>query len=81
MLQEIIVAPIVLASALYSLWRLAPDGLRRTWAARAAAVGRRLGLNATASVQLHETLAAGRSCGECERCKGCGTATPPQAES
>ena len=74
MVQDFIVAVIVLASVLYAFWMLMPAVLRSASAAALAAAARRLGLGEQRSQSLHASLAANRGCGQCDGCKGCAIA-------
>ncbi|HEX9718984.1 MAG TPA: DUF6587 family protein [Ramlibacter sp.] len=77
MVQEIIVGLIVIASAIYTFWLLAPAGVRRAGAAALAALARRFGLDAQASRQLQARLAEHGGCGDCKTCNHCATLRRP----
>ena len=81
MLQNLIVFLIVLAAALYALWRWLPLVWRRGAARRLAAGAQNAGLiDAQRASQLAAALGQPAGCGTCQQCAGCGKpAQPPDA--
>jgi uncharacterized protein DUF6587 len=79
MVQDLVVALIVVAAALYAIWILMPAGVRRTGAAALASLARRCGLGEQESRRLQTKLATHSSCGACESCKGCAGASARRA--
>ena len=79
MVQDLIVGLIVVVSAIYTFWLLAPAGIRRAGAAGLAALARRFGLGAQASRQLQSRLAEHGGCGDCKTCNNCATQHRPPA--
>lgn len=77
MFQDLIVGLIVGASAIYTIWLLAPAGFRRAGAAGLAALARRFGLDARQSQQLQAKLAEHGGCGDCKTCNNCATLRRP----
>ena len=76
LMQEIVVALIVLAAAGYSAWKLAPAHWRRGAAARSGQVARAAGASDRLARRIEiRALAAAESssCGNCGPCKGCAT--------
>lgn len=76
MIQNFIVALIVVVAGLYALWILLPDAVRRRAAAGLASLASGCGLAEEKTRRLHTTLVTQSSCGECASCKGCATAAP-----
>jgi len=72
MLQNLIVFLIVMAAALYALWRWMPLTWRRSAAQRltACAQSARL-IDAQRASQLSSALAQSPDCGACSQCAGC----------
>jgi hypothetical protein len=81
MIQNLIIAAIVLWALLYSAWSLTPSGARRAFAARAAGWARRLGLGESQAQGLQATLAKAGNCGACSTCSGCGKPATPSARA
>jgi hypothetical protein len=82
MIQDLIVGLVVIASAIYTFWLLAPAGVRRAGAAGLAALARRFGLGAQASRQLQARSAEHGGCGDCKTCNHCATLRrPPPSRS
>lgn len=77
MVQDLIVGLIVVASAIYTFWLLAPAGVRRAGAAGFAALARRFGLGQQESRRLQAKLAEHGGCGDCESCNRCATLRRP----
>jgi hypothetical protein len=69
--QDVIVGLIVIVSAIYTLWLLAPAGVRRAGAAGLAALARRLGLDPQASHRPRAKLAEDGGCADCKACNRC----------
>ncbi|MDR2991683.1 MAG: hypothetical protein LBU72_07145 [Burkholderiaceae bacterium] len=86
MLQHLIVFLIVLAAALYALWRWLPRAWRRGAARRLAASAQNAGLiGARRADQLAAALDRPSGCGACRQCAGCEndeaykiTSSPPE---
>ncbi len=81
MLQYLIVALVVGAALVYSVWVLLPAGLRGLAAARLAGWATRSGMGEKKAQRLQSTLASAGSCSECAQCKGCATGKPQQPRS
>ncbi|MDM0043609.1 hypothetical protein QTH91_03865 [Variovorax dokdonensis] len=86
MIQEAIVALIVVLAAAYLAWRWMPKRWRRAAAGQVAAGSQRAGLvDAEGAQLLAQSLAKDRGCGACASCsptcasKGAGTATGHEA--
>lgn len=77
MVQDLVVGLIVVVSAIYTLWLLAPSGVRRAGAAGLAGLARRFGLDAQASQRLQAKLAEHGGCGDCKTCNNCATLRRP----
>jgi hypothetical protein len=77
MVQDLIVGLVVIASAIYTVWLLAPAAVRRAGAAGLAALARRLGLDPQESRRLQAKLAEHGGCGDCKSCNNCGTLRRP----
>jgi uncharacterized protein DUF6587 len=77
MIQNLIVGLIVIASAIYTFWLLAPAGVRRAGAAGLAALARRFGLDPQKSQRLQTKLAEHGGCGDCKTCNNCATLRRP----
>jgi len=77
MTQQIIVALIVAAAAIYALWRWMPAGWRRSAAGKLAAGSQRAGLvDAERAQRLADSLAKSSGCGSCDSCGSCATPGP-----
>jgi hypothetical protein len=77
MLQNLIVFLIVVAAALYALWRWLPLAWRLGVTRRLAAVAQRAGLiDAQRAQRLSTTLARSSDCASCSQCTGCGSGKP-----
>lgn len=77
MVQDLIVGLIVIASAIYTFWLLAPSGVRRAGAAGLAALARKLGVSPQESQRLQTKLAEHGGCGDCKSCNQCATLRRP----
>ncbi|HWI80755.1 DUF6587 family protein [Ramlibacter sp.] len=73
MTQTIIVALIVAAAVLYTVWTLMPAGWRRAGAARLAQQAARSGMEAETAREWQVRLERAGGCSECASCKGCAT--------
>jgi hypothetical protein len=81
MAQQITVAFIVLAAALYSAWSLMPAVWRRGAAARVASGARRWGVTQRRADRLEQALGSRSGCSECSSCKGCAAPASPRASA
>jgi hypothetical protein len=77
LMQNVVVALIVLAAACYAAWRLAPAALRQALAARTGTIARASGaserLARRIEIKAVEAAANAGSCGSCGPCKACAT--------
>ena len=75
MMQAFIVALIVLAATIYSVWKLAPAALRNALAARSGSIAHATGASETLARRIEikavEAAANAGGCGSCGPCKGC----------
>ena len=75
MLQDLVVALIVLAATGYSAWKLAPAAMRNALASRSGAIARAGGasdkLARRIEIKAVEAAAKAGGCGSCGPCKGC----------
>jgi alkylhydroperoxidase family enzyme len=82
MVQSVIVALIVAAAALYSVWLFLPAAWRRALAARVARQAGDAGLASGKVQALQARLERAPGCGDCASCRGCtpadGQGTPPR---
>ena len=74
MVQTLIVALIVAAAALYSVWLFLPAPWRRTLAARVARQAGHAGLDRGQVQALQARLERAPGCGDCASCRGCAPA-------
>jgi hypothetical protein len=74
MLQDLVVAMIVLGAAGYAAHRLAPAPWRRAGAELAGRVARRYGLAESRAARIEASLSSAAGCSNCSTCKACGTA-------
>jgi alkylhydroperoxidase family enzyme len=71
MVQSVIVALIVAAAALYSVWLFLPAAWRRALAARVARQAGSAGLGSGQVQALQARLERAPGCGDCASCRGC----------
>lgn len=77
MTQQLIVALIVAAAAIYAVWRWMPAGWRRGAAHKLAAGTHRAGLVDKARAdELAASLSRTSGCGACDSCGSCAPKTP-----
>jgi len=82
MVQSVIVALVVVAAALYSVWLFLPAAWRRALAAHVARRAGDAGLDSGKVQALQMRLERTPGCGDCASCRGCAPAeghrSPPR---
>lgn len=80
--QQLIVGLIVVAAALYAVWRWMPGRWRRSAAQKLAAGSHRAGwVDQAKADALAASLAKSSGCGSCDSCGACGKAEAPAGDA
>lgn len=76
LVQDLIVASIVLVAAVYAVAKVLPAAWRTAFVHGVAETARFFGLPAAHARRIEAKLASGGACGSCDSCKACASPAP-----